>query len=168
MFHHCWYADEVDVGLVRHCGEESSIRKVKIGKLWIELCSHQQKQIPRLSAIICWKKIKKNFLWLVHFTQISCDRGFKKLKTPGFCFIGFFIIIDIPKDMNGLLKSITLSLSDVIVIGAMARSASWIKTPLKFLHYSPTPDNLRYVLAPQPFHPIHLSLHYFQPHIFHP
>jgi hypothetical protein len=30
----------------------------------------------------------------------------------------------IPKDMNGLLKSITLSLSDVIVIEAIAISAS--------------------------------------------
>jgi hypothetical protein len=57
-------------------------------------------------------------------TQISRDRGFKKLKTPGFCFTGFFIIIEIPRDMNGFEKSITRSLSDVIVMLAIAISAS--------------------------------------------
>lgn len=39
----------------------------------------------------------------------------------GFCF---FAMIEMPNDMNGLLKSITRSRSDVIVIGAMAKSAS--------------------------------------------
>ena len=57
-------------------------------------------------------------------TQISLLSGFKKLKTPGFCLMGFLIIMLIPSDMNGLLKSITRSRSDVIVIGAMAMSAS--------------------------------------------
>lgn len=57
-------------------------------------------------------------------TQISFDSGFRKLKTPGFCLTGFFIMIDIPSDINGLLKSITRSRSDVIVIGAIAMSAS--------------------------------------------
>lgn len=57
-------------------------------------------------------------------TQISLESGFKKLKTPGFCLIGFLIIIEIPRDINGLLKSITLSRSDVIVIGAIAKSDS--------------------------------------------
>lgn len=33
-------------------------------------------------------------------------------------------MIEIPSDMNGLLKSITRSRSDVIVIGAIAMSAS--------------------------------------------
>lgn len=59
-------------------------------------------------------------------TQISCDNGLKKLNTPGFCLIGFLIIILIPKDINGLLKSMTLSRSLVIVIGAIAMSASWL------------------------------------------
>lgn len=57
-------------------------------------------------------------------TQISFESGFRKLKTPGFCFTGFLIIMLMPSDMNGLLKSITLSLSEVIVIEAMAMSAS--------------------------------------------
>lgn len=57
-------------------------------------------------------------------TQISLDKGFMKLNTPGFCFTGFLIIILIPSDMKGLLKSITLSRSDVIVIDAIAISAS--------------------------------------------
>jgi hypothetical protein len=37
----------------------------------------------------------------------------------------------IPNDMNGLLKSITLSLSDVIVIEAIAISASCGKATVK-------------------------------------
>lgn len=57
-------------------------------------------------------------------TQISLLRGFRKLNTPGFCFIGFLIMMLIPKDMKGLLKSITRSRSDVIVMGAIAMSAS--------------------------------------------
>jgi hypothetical protein len=57
-------------------------------------------------------------------THISFDKGFRKLNTPGFCFTGFLIMMLIPKDMNGLLKSITLSRSDVIVIEAIAISAS--------------------------------------------
>lgn len=59
--------------------------------------------------------------WL---TQISCDSGFKKLNTPGFCLIGFLIIIEMPSDINGLLKSMTRSRSAVMVIGAIAISAS--------------------------------------------
>lgn len=58
-------------------------------------------------------------------TQISVENGFKKLKTPGFCLMGILIMMDMPNDMKGLLKSITLSRSDVMVIGAMAISASW-------------------------------------------
>lgn len=57
-------------------------------------------------------------------TQISLLNGFKKLKTPGFCLTGFFIIMLIPSDIKGLLKSITLSRSEVIVMGAIAMSAS--------------------------------------------
>lgn len=58
-------------------------------------------------------------------TQISLESGFRKLKTPGFCFTGFLIMMEMPSDMKGLLKSMTRSLSEVIVIGAMAMSASW-------------------------------------------
>lgn len=56
-------------------------------------------------------------------TQISFDNGFKKLNIPAFCFC-FLAMIEMPSDINGLLKSITRSRSDVIVIGAMAISAS--------------------------------------------
>jgi len=49
-------------------------------------------------------------------------------KTPGFCFSGFLIIMLIPRFMNGLLKSMTRSLIDDIVNGAIARSASCIFT----------------------------------------
>ena len=47
-----------------------------------------------------------------------------KEKTPGFCFSGFLIMMEIPKDMNGLEKSMTRSRKEVIVSGATARSAS--------------------------------------------
>jgi len=57
-------------------------------------------------------------------TQISLLSGFRKLKTPGFCLMGFFIMMLMPRDMNGLLKSITRSRSEVMVIGAIAMSAS--------------------------------------------
>lgn len=58
-------------------------------------------------------------------TQISLERGLRKLKTPGFCLTGFLIMMLMPRDMKGLLKSMTLSLSEVMVIEAMAISASW-------------------------------------------
>lgn len=61
-------------------------------------------------------------------TQISLLKGLRKLNTPGFCLTGFLIIILIPSDMNGLLKSMTRSRSDVIVIGAIATSASYNQT----------------------------------------
>ena len=44
-------------------------------------------------------------------------------NTPGFCFSGFLIMMLMPRLMNGLEKSITRSRSDVIVSGAIARSA---------------------------------------------
>lgn len=65
-------------------------------------------------------------------TQISLESGFKKLKTPGFCFTGFFIIMEIPSDINGLLKSITRSRSDVIVMDAIAISASYLEYKKKY------------------------------------
>lgn len=61
----------------------------------------------------------------VKLTQISCDKGFIKLNTPGVCLIGFLIIIEIPNDINGLLKSMTRSRSAVIVMAATAISASY-------------------------------------------
>lgn len=61
---------------------------------------------------------------LASVTQISCERGLRKLKTPGFCFIGFLIMMEMPRDMKGLLKSMTRSLSEVMVMGAMVKSAS--------------------------------------------
>lgn len=57
-------------------------------------------------------------------TQISCESGLRKLKTPGVCFTGFLIIMEMPSDMKGLVKSMTRSRSAVIVMGAMAMSAS--------------------------------------------
>ena len=57
--------------------------------------------------------------------QISYDKGYMKEKTPGISLVGFLIIILIPKLMKGLEKSITLSLTDVMVKGAIAKSASY-------------------------------------------
>lgn len=47
-----------------------------------------------------------------------------KLNTPGVCFTGFLIMMEMPSDMNGLLKSMTRSRSAVIVMAAIAISAS--------------------------------------------
>lgn len=41
--------------------------------------------------------------------------------------------MDMPSDMNGLLKSITRSRSDVIVMGAMAMSASCANNETKYV-----------------------------------
>lgn len=65
-------------------------------------------------------------------TQISFDNGLRKLKKLGFCFTGFLIMIEMPNDINGLLKSITRSRSDVMVIDAIAISDSRrINSPTK-------------------------------------
>jgi len=45
-------------------------------------------------------------------------------NTPGFCFSGFLIMMLMPRFINGLLKSMTLSRVDEIVSGAIAKSAS--------------------------------------------
>lgn len=58
------------------------------------------------------------------FTQISFDNGLRKLKKLGLCGTGFLIMIEMPSDMKGLLKSITRSRSEVMVIDAIAMSAS--------------------------------------------
>lgn len=58
--------------------------------------------------------------------QMECERGSMKLNTPGFCFSGFLIMMEMPRLIKGLLKSMTLSRMEVMVSGAMARSASLI------------------------------------------
>ncbi|CAG2110607.1 unnamed protein product, partial [Medioppia subpectinata] len=57
-------------------------------------------------------------------TETPIYERFMNEKIPGFFFTGFLIIIEIPKDMNGFVKSITLSRADVIVNGAIAMSDS--------------------------------------------
>lgn len=59
--------------------------------------------------------------------QISSENGVKKLKTPLLFGAGRFIMMETPTVMKGLVKSITSSLSDVIVSGATAISASCIQ-----------------------------------------
>ena len=54
----------------------------------------------------------------------SAESGFMNEKTPGMSLVGFLIMMLMPRLMNGLLKSMTRSRDDVIVNGAMARSAS--------------------------------------------
>ena len=55
-------------------------------------------------------------------------------KMPGFFFTGFFIIIDMPNDMNGFVKSITLSRAEVMVSGAIAMSASYARNSARNYH----------------------------------
>ena len=56
--------------------------------------------------------------------QISYDSGYIKENTPGTSLVGFLIMMEIPRLMNGFEKSITRSRSDVMVNGAIAMSAS--------------------------------------------
>ena len=63
------------------------------------------------------------------------DNGCMKEKISGFFFAGFLIIIDMPNDRNGFVKSITRSRALVIVSGAIARSASLlINSPTNPFH----------------------------------
>jgi len=57
-------------------------------------------------------------------TVTSAERGFINEKTPGMSLVGFLIMMLMPRLINGLLKSMTRSRADVIVNGAIARSAS--------------------------------------------
>jgi len=57
-------------------------------------------------------------------SQTSRERGSKKLNTCGICFTGLLIMMLMPNEANGFVKSITRSLSAVMVNGAMAISAS--------------------------------------------
>lgn len=58
-------------------------------------------------------------------TQISFDNGFKNVNIPAL-YCSFLAMIEMPSDINGLLKSMTRSRSLVIVIGAIAMSASCV------------------------------------------
>ena len=57
--------------------------------------------------------------------QTSVANGDMNDRMPGFCFIGFLIIMLIPSSMNGELKSTTLSRAEVIVIPPNPTSASF-------------------------------------------
>jgi hypothetical protein len=54
-------------------------------------------------------------------------------KIPGFFFCGFLIIIEIPKDMKGFVKSMTRSRADVMVNGAIAISASYLVVSIQII-----------------------------------
>ena len=57
--------------------------------------------------------------------QTSVARGDMKDRKPGFCFMGFLIMMLIPNSMKGALKSTTLSLADVMVMAPNATSVSF-------------------------------------------
>lgn len=58
---------------------------------------------------------------MYHFT--SFDSGSMNEKTLGFCVSGFLIMMLIPRFINGVEKSTTLSRADVIVRSPIAMSA---------------------------------------------
>lgn len=60
-------------------------------------------------------------------SQTSRERGSKKLNTCGICLTGLLIIMLMPNEANGFVKSTTRSLSAVMVNGAIAMSASYKK-----------------------------------------
>lgn len=62
------------------------------------------------------------------YIQISGESGFRKENTPGFVPLGLWYRMLIPNVMKGLEKSITFSLTYVMVRGATARSATWDQT----------------------------------------
>ncbi len=64
--------------------------------------------------------------------QISYESGYMKEKTPGTSLVGFLIMMEIPRLMNGLEKSMTRSRREVIVRGAIAKSASWFEKDTGF------------------------------------
>ena len=61
--------------------------------------------------------------------QTSVASGDMKDRNPGFCFIGFLIMILMPSSMNGALKSTTRSRADVMVMAPRATSVSLFQTP---------------------------------------
>lgn len=58
------------------------------------------------------------------YIQMSGDRGLRKENTPGLVPLGLRQRMLIPKVMKGLEKSMTFSLTQVMVKGATARSAT--------------------------------------------
>jgi len=67
---------------------------------------------------------KVGHLYAGKVVDTSAESGFMNEKTPGMSLVGFLIMMLMPRLMNGLLKSMTRSRDDVIVNGAIARSAS--------------------------------------------
>ena len=57
--------------------------------------------------------------------------GDMKLRMPGFCFIGFLIMMLMPSSMNGALKSTTRSRDDDIVMAPTAKSVSFESAQLQ-------------------------------------
>ena len=71
----------------------------------------------------------------------SFANGDMKESIPGFCFIGFLIIMLMPSSMNGELKSTTRSRADVIVIPPRPTSASfkYARREIKWTPFPSTP-----------------------------
>lgn len=59
------------------------------------------------------------------YSQMSGDRGLRKEKTPGLVPLGLRYRMLIPRVMKGLEKSMTFSLTYVMVRGATAKSATY-------------------------------------------
>lgn len=76
------------------------------------------------------------------YIQISGDNGFRKEKTPGFVPLGLRQRILMPRVMKGLEKSITFSRTQVIVRGAIAKSAFCKKGEESYNHKMPMNNNL--------------------------
>ncbi len=73
--------------------------------------------------------------------QISLLSGFMKEKTPGRCLAGFLIMMEMPSDMNGFVKSVTASRWELMVSGAMATSAS-LRTSSPIIPFQPPGESL--------------------------
>ena len=67
-------------------------------------------------------------VWTGYEGTVSRCSGSMNEKIPGFCLSGFLIMMLMPSCMNGLLKSMTRSRTDVMVNGAIAISASCVNT----------------------------------------
>lgn len=86
--------------------------------------------LTNLKGLVLKKKKEFNEIY-----QICGLKGFMNENISGFFLAGFLIIIDMPNDKNGFVKSITRSLALVIVNGAIARSASFfINSPTNPFH----------------------------------
>lgn len=58
-------------------------------------------------------------------THTSFEKGDMKERRDGGSFVGLRYRMDIPRFMNGIVKSTALSRSDVIVRSVMAKSARY-------------------------------------------